>query len=98
MCKFNDDSVNAQQTMEFNELFSQSKVGTSVQSSKNKKRMKIQIDLIFKLIFRFSLSSSVGDTKQLSDTDVSISNCEKNRCKLRKNTKVTIEMKLQPGN
>lgn len=37
-----------------------------------------------------------GDAKQLDDSDVSISKCAKGRCRLRKKTKVTIEMKLNP--
>lgn len=40
--------------------------------------------------------SIAGDARQLDDTDVSISNCKKGRCRLRKRTKVSIEMKLSP--
>lgn len=37
-----------------------------------------------------------GPTRQLDDSEVSISNCKKGRCRLRKKTKVSIEMKLIP--
>lgn len=38
-----------------------------------------------------------GKSRQLSDEDVSISNCKKGRCRLKKNTKVSIEMRIEPG-
>lgn len=37
-----------------------------------------------------------GQARQLDDSEVSISSCKKGRCRLRKKTKVSIEMKLNP--
>lgn len=37
-----------------------------------------------------------GQSRQLDDTEVQITNCKKGRCRLRKRTKVAIEMLLQP--
>lgn len=37
-----------------------------------------------------------GNTKQLDDSEVSISRCKKNRCRLRKKSVVEIELKFTP--
>lgn len=39
----------------------------------------------------------LGNTRQLNDDEVTISKCPSGRCKLRRNSKVTIEMKLNPS-
>lgn len=43
----------------------------------------------------FSLLIS-GQAKQLDDSEVTISSCKNGRCRFRKRTKVSIEMKLNP--
>lgn len=39
----------------------------------------------------------LGNSRQLNDDEVTISKCPSGRCKLRRNSKVTIEMKLNPS-
>lgn len=53
-----------------------------------------KIDIFLTRTFRFL---STGKTKALSDEDVAITNCKKGRCRLKKNTKVSIVMKITPG-
>lgn len=47
-------------------------------------------------LFRLSYFVDAAESRALADSEVTISNCKKGRCRLRKNTRVTIEMKLQP--
>lgn len=45
----------------------------------------------------FLLFCFIGNSRKLDDSEVSISGCKKGRCRLRKKSTVTIELKLKPG-
>lgn len=67
----------------------------------NKMFSKKQRNKVFAFEFFFEVTSKLFCTgksaRQLTNEEVSITNCKKGRCRLRKNTKVSIELKLQPG-
>lgn len=49
-------------------------------------------------LLRNILFSGEHSARQLNDEEVTISKCNTGRCKLRRNSKVSIQMKLSPGN
>lgn len=51
-----------------------------------------KIETTFCFLYQTGKSS-----RQLADDEVTISNCKKGRCRLKKNTKVTIDLKFTPG-